>query len=238
MSVPGGWEGGSDALRAGARSMRISSFLGAFLSPSPGHGPGERCSWHRMGHSPRGLPPPEPQLSGMSALRSTNSTETVCDTTQPLFARKGPETAPFCLSRSSRSAGDRQGAAGTRWHLHSASLKPKTPPAEPGENRGGNPNRPRGTTAARALLFKALDWALLLCNLSSVEFWTFPQPPGHQDCATRRQDGQGAWIYGFQSLPAEDMPWAGRSSPGACNQFPVGCWDWIGSPANLPVVGV
>lgn len=38
MSVPGGWEGGSDALQAGARFMRISSFLGAFLSSAPAWG--------------------------------------------------------------------------------------------------------------------------------------------------------------------------------------------------------
>lgn len=38
MSVPGGWEGGSDALEAGARFMRISSFLGAFLSSAPAWG--------------------------------------------------------------------------------------------------------------------------------------------------------------------------------------------------------
>lgn len=38
MSVPGGWEGGSDALQAGARFMRILSFLGALLSSAPAWG--------------------------------------------------------------------------------------------------------------------------------------------------------------------------------------------------------
>lgn len=52
----------------------------------------------------------------------------------------------------------------------------------------GEAIQPQGTIAACALLFKALDSALLLYNLSSVDFWTFPQPPGHQDChCTRRR---------------------------------------------------
>lgn len=38
MSVPGVWEGGSDALEAGACFMLISSFLGAFLPSAPAWG--------------------------------------------------------------------------------------------------------------------------------------------------------------------------------------------------------
>lgn len=108
MSVPGVWEGGSDALEAGACFMRISSFLGAFLPSAPAWGrravlvmlhsggtgwgtaPGAYPRWHRAAVS-------EPELFGMSALCFTN-VQKLCETKQnPFLPGKGPKMLRFCL---------------------------------------------------------------------------------------------------------------------------------------------
>lgn len=186
MSVPGGWEGGSDALRAGARFMRISSFSGAFLPSAPARG--RRAG---VGDAPQRRHRTGPELS--SPVFNTR-TETVWNKTEPLFARKrvrnGPAPAsPECGVGTGGTRGDR------------AAPPPRVSGARNIPRRTAGRTLPQGTIAARALLSKALDSALLLYSVSSAEFWTFPQLPGHRDCAavTRRR-----WLLALLGLGGHD----------------------------------
>lgn len=129
MSVPGGWEGGSDALRAGARFMRISSFSGAFLPSAPARG--RRAG---VGDAPQRRHRTGPELS--SPVFNTR-TETVWNKTEPLFTRKRVRNGPAHASPEAAAAllprcGDRRdprGQGGTA----TARLRSQK---HPQENRG------------------------------------------------------------------------------------------------------
>lgn len=179
----------------------------SFLSPGvgPASGVGDAPQWrHRAAV-------PGPELFGMSAPCLTNL-QKLCGTKQtPLFTRKGSENAPLLplLKQPRRCPRSRtgQGPAGTRWHLHSASVKPKTNPGEPrhGLCRGERQTSPK---APLQPCFPRRWTRLCCCTISPLWiFGHFLLLPDTKSVPLRsvgagragRQDGEGDTV---QPLPA------------------------------------
>lgn len=175
----------------------------SFLSPGvgPASGVGDAPQWrHRAAV-------PGPELFGMSAPCLTNL-QKLCGTKQtPAFYPEGVRKRPASASPEAAPAlppqQDRAGTCGDTvapaQRVCETKNKPRRTTAWTVPR--GEANQPQGTIAA--LLSKALDSALLLYNLSSVDFWTFPPPPGHQERATALG---GCW-------PCREAGWGGGYSP-------------------------
>lgn len=165
----------------------------ALFFPQPRHGAGERVSvMLRSGGTGRGLSFPAPCLTHVQKLCGTKQS--------PFLPGKGSEMAPLLrLLRRPRRCSRGVGTGGTRGDR--AAPPPRVSGAKNIPRRTAGRTLPQGTIAACALLSKALDSALLLYSVSSAEFWTFPQLPGHRDCATvtRRR-----WLLALLGLGGHD----------------------------------
>lgn len=181
MSVPGGWEAGSDALwKRGHVPCGFRAFFGGAFVPSAGVGDAPRW-WHgRMG--------PNLRFFGVSALCLTNIQE-LCATNQSCFFYQ--ERPRLCHRWG--TGRDLRGHGST-----TARLKPKTGGKKPNRRpclgkdcaQGGCKPAPRHQQCSLCLAFRGagLGFAALQCVLCGFfgHFLTFP---GLRDCAaaTHRQ---------------------------------------------------
>lgn len=177
-----------DALKAGG-TFHVDFKLWAFYFPRPQFGAGELCTamlssgGTGQGRAPQGAPTrgsglKRPNLSFLACKTCVLLTYRNCmKQTRALFFPGFGQNWPAPVSPAIAAVllpqwEGRQGPTGTRWHLQSTSLKPKTTPRGTTEKTmpRGKEKEPQGAIAACVSLFKALD-SLCCCMISHPWFF-------------------------------------------------------------------